>query len=98
MNKDQMLVISQMVQGLELAIVHAFNCLHHKDVLPRSEAISSLRATAEALPESLSQSQVPMILRHIVAGLESIKDPDPSGPNSTRPFLTVIEGGLSDKS
>jgi hypothetical protein len=66
--------VAQLVVGVELAIVHLFNMLHHRGLVPRGDAIQSLQATIDGLPSNAPPGAA-AVLRHIVQGLERQVDP-----------------------
>lgn len=92
-------VLSAMFEGLEIAIVHIFNCLHHKGLLPLAEAKASIERTADGMPTGSPAAGVVLRQIAVLIGQQDDGSP-PAGPNQpppqTRPNLRVIHGGLSD--
>lgn len=86
-----------MITGLEVAIIHLFNCLHQRGVLSRDQAIQSLAATREGLPQEAG-AIAPMVLKHIEMGLEALHPPQQAAtPEDLRTTFRVLPGGLSDE-
>jgi CxxC motif-containing protein len=75
----------QLMAGMNIAIVHIFNCLNGKGVLPFSESIQSLEDTIEQLGDDCPRG-AQIALESITAMLRIIESkadaPDPTKPPS----------------
>lgn len=89
--RPQLEGVSRLICGLELAIAHVFNMLHHRAVMPLPEAIASLRATRESLPPDLPP-EAALVLQGIERCLATLPAAAPS-PAELRSQFRVIEGG-----
>jgi len=92
-------VIQGSVTGIEVAIVHIFNCLDRKGVLTLEDAEKSLRETREFLPEGTSKL-ASIVLRQIEQGLTDLQKSRQArlaaSPESLRCQFRVIPGGLPE--
>lgn len=73
---------TELLFGVQLAVVHIFNCLNGKGVLPFSESIQSLRQTMEQAQSAPRGAKV--ALASIINSLEIIAakadEPNPFKP------------------
>jgi hypothetical protein len=76
--------LMELIVGLNLAVVHIFNCLNGKGVLPFSESIRSLEQTIEQMSSVDYPRGAVVALEGIVAQLRVIEakgaPPDPTKP------------------
>ncbi len=96
MNRDTAMALAKLVSGLELAIIHIFNCLDAKGVMSRPEAIQSLEETIRFLPPDQQHGPMHMVLRGIVQGLRMQGQAAPDARPRIADLLRVIEGGMSE--
>jgi len=91
-----------LIAGLELTLVHLFNCLHHRQVMDRQEAVDSLRETADALPDAEESTPAKTVIHHIASTLASQgstaapETQDDRSPEEIRRTFRVIHGALSE--
>ena len=71
MTQEEVKVIADMQVGVLIVITHIFNCLHHRGVLPLSDAIASLEETEQKLPSNVSETARTMVL-NTISGLRNI--------------------------
>ncbi len=89
--------LAKLISGLELAIVHIFDCLDAKGVMSRSEAIRSLEEMIRCLPPEQQHGPMHDVLRGIVRGLRS-QEAAPDVRPRIQGLLRVIEGGTPESS
>jgi len=100
MADEQAAAIAALMTGMQLTMLHIFNCLHHRGVLPLAEAARSLAETEANIPADADpRGRVPV--QQMVKALRDLaakaSPPDPSAPQPpTRPNLRLIRGGRSD--
>jgi hypothetical protein len=90
-------VVAQVQMGYDLILLHLFYCLHHKGVLPLTDAAQSIEEIVTELSDKLA-TPTRTIMTTMVKNLRQISEqgrpPDPSETTPpTRPYLQVIQGG-----
>jgi hypothetical protein len=84
-HQEPMNAETQLLFGVQLAVIHIFNCLNGKGILPFSESIQSLKETIKQ-SEGRAPIGAKVALESIIASLEIIAaesdEPDPSRPAS----------------
>jgi hypothetical protein len=102
MNEQEQAVFAATVMGLEMCIVHIFNCLDHKNVMARADAMQSLAKTAFLMAPT--NALAARIVQHVVNGLQNTRPaPNDGGGGQTLPkkprrrpipaTWTVLDGG-----
>jgi hypothetical protein len=79
MTENEAKVIAELQIGVLTVIVHIFNTLHRQGVLPLSDAITSLEATAQGLPANVSEVSR-NVIRSVISGLQSASGSPPPSP------------------
>ena len=85
--------VADMIVGMEFAIALIFDNLHRCGVMPRDEAIVSLRET-RARNRQILPSEADRVLRHIQTMIEGLEEAD---PQKMRERFRLIRGDLYEK-
>lgn len=92
--------VTGMMLGFEIALLHLFNCLHHKGVLSQEAALISLAATRENLPPDVPE-EAHLMLKHIegwfAAELAEKAAKRENSPEVLRTKFRIIPGHLNDE-
>ena len=88
--------LAHMMSGMEMAILHLINILHHRGIQDRLTVATSYETTAQNL-EGQNGIAPAIVLRQLAALIRRADDADRAGrPTDVREMLRVLPGGLSE--